>query len=107
MTKHHDKQILYKDKLRKIHIQCLSEESPITYAVWLKEDTVKKLLDNNFDNSYVLFCKKSKNEKQLPNTIWHKVFYSENSIQIDPVFENLVWGVIDLIEDSECSNNFE
>jgi len=92
-SKHFDCKISYKGSSLDIHVQCLSTESPLIYAVWPKDVELKQM----FDNTYVLFSKSIKPSEEILPTTWHQVHYSKNVKSTDLDFELAVWNELDNI----------
>ncbi len=88
---HFDRTILYKEDPLDVHFQCLSSETPMVYAVWPKDEKLKRL----FDNTFVLFTKSIKSREEAQPTTWHQVHYSKNAKSADLDFEFSVWNELE------------
>ena len=96
MKRHFDLEISYKEKPIDVIVQCLSEESPLIYAVWPKDESLK----HSFDDIYVLFTQTIKSGKAVP-TVWHKVHYSKEVKSPNLDFEMAVWDGLSKHENIE------
>ena len=96
MNRHFDIEILYKEKSLGVTVQCLSDELPLIYAVWPKDESLK----HAFDNSYVLFSQQIK-RKGKDLTTWHKVHYSKEVKLPDLDFEQAIWEELSKFENVE------
>jgi hypothetical protein len=99
MGRHFDLTISYEKKSLEVTVQCLSEEFPLIYAVWPKDETLKL----SFDNSFVLFTQYLvKRNREFPTT-WRKVHYSKDTKSPNLKFELAVWNVLSELENFENS----
>ncbi len=100
MNRHFELAIMYGEKPIEIIVQCLSEELPLMYAVWPKDEALK----NSFDESFVLFTQNVTLKKgELPTT-WNKVHYSKHAKSTNLEFEIAVWNELLKLESIDNSH---
>lgn len=81
-------------KSLEVTVQCLSEEFPLLYAVWPKDETLK----HSFDDTFVLFTQNLVHSKGELSTTWYKVHYSKDVKTPNLEFEMAVWNELSKLE---------
>ena len=96
MKRNFDLSISYQGREISVAVQFLTSEDeyPIIFAVWPKDEFLKK----EFDDTFVTFAVTSKPNKDTPPTIWHKVHYSKEVKSKNLEFEIAVWAELLWVE---------